>query len=53
MFIAMDQPKHDVQRKTVTPVVAPKNLAELAPLIRTRVQTILDGLPVGRNFQLG
>ncbi|MBT7334093.1 MAG: cytochrome P450 [Gammaproteobacteria bacterium] len=50
MFIAMDQPKHDVQRKTVTPVVAPKNLAELAPLIRTRVQTILDGLPVGETF---
>jgi len=23
MFIAMDQPKHDVQRKTVSPVVSP------------------------------
>ncbi len=50
MFIAMDQPKHDVQRKTVTPVVAPRNLAELAPLIRSRVQDILDSLPVGETF---
>ncbi len=50
MFIAMDQPKHDVQRKTVTPVVAPRNLAELEPLIRSRVQGILDDLPVGETF---
>jgi|HubBroStandDraft_6_1064221.scaffolds.fasta_scaffold66405_2 hypothetical protein len=26
MFIAMDPPKHDVQRKTVTPIVAPDSL---------------------------
>lgn len=50
MFIAMDQPKHDVQRKTVTPVVAPRNLAELEPLIRSRVCTILDSLPIGETF---
>ena len=34
MFIAMDQPKHDVQRKAVSPVVAPRNLAALSGLIR-------------------
>ena len=34
MFIAMDPPVHDVQRKTVTGVVAPSNLAKLEPLIR-------------------
>ena len=50
MFIAMDQPRHDVQRKTVTPVVAPRNLAELEPLIRSRVAGILDSLPVGETF---
>lgn len=33
-FIAMDPPTHDVQRKTVTGVVAPRNLANLEPLIR-------------------
>jgi len=27
MFIAMDPPKHDVQRATVSPVVEPRNLA--------------------------
>ena len=27
MFIAMDQPKHDVQRRTVSPVVSTRNLA--------------------------
>lgn len=50
MFIAMDPPKHDVQRRAVSPVVAPSNLAELEPLIRSRVETILDGLPVGETF---
>lgn len=49
-FIQMDPPKHDVQRKTVQGVVAPNNLMELEPLIRSRVQTILDDLPVGETF---
>ena len=31
MFIAMDPPKHDEQRKTVSPIVAPANLATLEP----------------------
>jgi len=31
MFIAMDPPKHDAQRKVVSPVVAPGNLEYLAP----------------------
>ena len=47
MFIAMDPPKHDEQRRAVQSVVAPKNLAELEGLIRERVGTILDGLPLG------
>ena len=50
MFIAMDEPKHGEQRKTVQDVVAPKNLAELEPLIRERVGRILDSLPVGETF---
>ncbi|MDP3855826.1 MAG: cytochrome P450, partial [Phenylobacterium sp.] len=36
MFIAMDPPKHDVQRKTVSPAVSPMNLQILEPLIRER-----------------
>lgn len=50
MFIAMDPPKHDEQRKTVQGVVAPANLKNLESTIRTRVQNILDSLPVGETF---
>ncbi|MBW8813369.1 MAG: cytochrome P450 [Caulobacterales bacterium] len=50
MFIAMDQPKHDVQRKTVSPIVSPANLAYLEPIIRERAATILDDLPIGQEF---
>lgn len=50
MFIAMDPPKHDQQRKEVSPVVAPRNLAELEGTIRKRVQDILDSLPIGEEI---
>ena len=50
MFIAMDPPKHDVQRKTVTPAVSPTNLVTLEPLIRERAAKILDDLPIGEEF---
>ena len=49
-FIAMDEPEHSVQRKAVAPSVAPKNLAELEPLIRERAIDILENLPVGETF---
>jgi len=50
MFIAMDQPKHDVQRKTVSPIVSPANLMRLEPVIRERAGAILDSLPIGEQF---
>ncbi|AXT86974.1 cytochrome P450 [Aeromicrobium sp. A1-2] len=50
MFIAMDPPRHDLQRQAVQGVVAPKNLREMEGLIRQRVQEVLDGLPVGETF---
>ncbi|HEY4126087.1 MAG TPA: cytochrome P450 [Rhizomicrobium sp.] len=50
MFIAMDPPKHDAQRKVVSPVVSPGNLEYLAPIIRERAGEILDSLPVGEDF---
>jgi len=50
MFIAMDPPKHGDQRKVVQPVVAPSNLSKLEPLIRERVEEILDSLPIGETF---
>ncbi|HEY0647596.1 cytochrome P450 [Phenylobacterium sp.] len=51
-FIAMDPPGHDIQRKTVSPAVAPQNLHAMAPLIRERAGAILDGLPIGEEFDL-
>ena len=50
MFIAMDPPKHDVQRATVTPVVAPRNLAIMESTIRERAGDILDSLPRDQTF---
>ncbi len=49
-FISMDPPKHDEQRKTVAPIVAPGNLAKLSATIRERAGRILDGLPRGETF---
>ena len=50
MFIAMDPPIHDDQRKTVNPAVSPARLAELEPIIRERAGKILDGLPRNETF---
>ncbi|MDZ7685764.1 MAG: hypothetical protein U5O39_12780 [Gammaproteobacteria bacterium] len=38
-FIAMDPPEHDLQRATVSGVVAPPNLAKMEDLIRERTRT--------------
>ncbi len=50
MFIAMDPPQHDEQRKAVQPIVAPGNLATMESLIRERTVAVLDGLPRGETF---
>lgn len=50
MFIAMDPPRHDTQRKAVQGVVAPKNLKEMESLIRERIVDVLDNLPRDRPF---
>ena len=50
MFIAMDPPKHDAQRKVVSPIVAGQNLMGLEPVIRARAGEILDKLPRGETF---
>ena len=49
-FIQSDPPVHDDQRRAVQDVVAPRNLTEMEPIIRERVQDILSGLPVGETF---
>ncbi|NPU92176.1 MAG: cytochrome P450 [Gammaproteobacteria bacterium] len=50
MFIAMDPPNHDVQRRAVQGVVAPQNLKEMEGLIRARAGDVLDSLPMGEAF---
>ncbi|MFN3910737.1 cytochrome P450 [Hyphomonas sp.] len=50
MFIAMDPPIHDAQRKAAQPAVAPSQLQDLEALIRKRVVAILDSLPLGERF---
>ena len=49
-FIAMDQPRHSAQRKTVSPMFTPKHLDELAILIRERTARVLDSLPRNETF---
>jgi cytochrome P450 len=50
MFIAMDPPKHDEQRKAVNPIVAPANLNNWRDLIRERTALVLDALPRNETF---
>ena len=50
MFIAMDPPRHDVQRKVASPAVAPGRLADLEVTIRQRAGVILDSLPRNETF---
>lgn len=49
-FIAMDPPEHDVQRKAVSPAVAPPNLKRLEPILRERAVELLESLPIGEEF---
>ena len=50
MFIAMDEPEHSAQRKTVAPAFTPAHLAELAVQLRAHAVEVLDGLPIGARF---
>jgi cytochrome P450 len=50
MFIAMDPPKHDLQRKAVNPIVAPANLNNWHDLIRERTVKVLSSLPRNETF---
>jgi cytochrome P450 len=50
MFIAMDPPKHDLQRKTVQSIVGPDNLKTFEGLIRSRTRKLFDELPTDKPF---
>jgi cytochrome P450 len=49
-FLRMDPPRHTAQRKTVAPIVAPSNLANMEGVIRRRTEAVIDGLPRGEAF---
>jgi len=49
-FIAMDEPRHAEQRKTVAPLFTPANLTELGILIRKRSASVLYNLPRNETF---
>ncbi|WP_374579430.1 cytochrome P450 [Phenylobacterium sp.] len=49
-FISMDEPEHSVQRKAVSPTLAPSNIAAMSPVVRERAGAILDSLPIGQPF---
>lgn len=49
-FIAMDDPKHAEQRKSVNGIVDPRNLAHFGEIIRERTAGLLDTLPIGEEF---
>lgn len=50
MFIAMDEPEHGAQRKTVAPAFTPGHITELAVELRAHAAEIIDALPVGEKF---
>ena len=49
-FLAMDPPRHDDQRKVVSPIVAPANLNNMSDVIRQRTCKVLDSLPRNETF---
>jgi len=49
-FIAMEPLRHDSQCKGITPAVSPASLATMEPMIRQRIASIMDELPIGEEF---
>ena len=49
-LLSMDPPDHEVHRGAVSEGVSPANLSLMEPLIRERAGAILDGLPIGEEF---
>lgn len=50
MFITMDPPRHDDQRKAVNGIAEPANINKLKATIRGNVRDILDDLPINSPF---
>jgi len=49
-FATADPPVHTVERRAVMPALAPRRLARLESEIRHEIRELLDGLPLGEDF---
>lgn len=49
-FIAQDPPIHTAQRKVIAPAFGPSQMVKLERLVRERTTELLDGLPMGEEF---
>ncbi|ABD26261.1 cytochrome P450 [Novosphingobium aromaticivorans DSM 12444] len=49
-FIAQDPPIHTAQRKVIAPAFGPSQMVKLERLVRERTTQLLDGLPMGEEF---
>jgi cytochrome P450 len=50
MFIAMDEPEHGRQRRTVAPAFTPAEIERLSRVVRERTAEVLDRLPLHERF---
>ncbi len=50
MFIAMDPPKHQEQRRTVAPAFTPSEIGRMRDDSLRRTGELLDSLPIGKPF---
>lgn len=49
-FIGMDEPDHSRYRKAVQPIVSRDNLKHFETIATERTRKVLDGLPIGEEF---
>ena len=50
MFIAMDEPEHGAQRRTVAPAFTPAHITQIAVKLRAQTAEVLDSLPLHSRF---
>jgi cytochrome P450 len=50
MFIAMDPPQHNAQRRTVAPAFGPAEILRMTADSNRRTGEVLDSLPIGKPF---
>jgi cytochrome P450 len=50
MFIAMDPPQHNAQRRTVAPAFGPSEIIRMRDDAIKRTGEVLDSLPIGKPF---